>query len=156
MFLFLRERQLLHSHLNSRTRSVNSKMTTLKVWPVGKGQGTRMGYRDVNRTVGAGREEVPLELRDGGGKQWTMETGGKRSTQICLDFLLLALLLTPTHCPPDLLLGRYYSDCSFMQQALLKYIIRVERTIFKGIKLACQHITVKYSVLLYLFVAIGN
>ena len=42
-------------------------------------EGARPGYRDVNRTVGARKEEVPLELRDGGGKQWTMETGGKRS-----------------------------------------------------------------------------
>lgn len=59
-------------------------MTTLKGWPVGQGQRTRMGYRDVNRMVWVGREEVSLELRDGGGKQWTMETEGKRNTLICL------------------------------------------------------------------------
>lgn len=72
-------------------------MRTLKVWPLGQGKGTRMGCRDVNRTIRAGREEVPLELRGGGGKQWTMETGGKRFTQLCPDFLLLALVLMPTH-----------------------------------------------------------
>lgn len=48
---------------------------------MGERRGKRLGYRDVNRIIGAGREEVVLELRDGGGKQWTMETGGKRFTE---------------------------------------------------------------------------
>lgn len=49
-------------------------MTILKVWALGQGKGTRMGYRDVNSTIRAGREEVPIELKDEGGKQWTVET----------------------------------------------------------------------------------
>ena len=51
-------------------------MRTVKVWPLGQGKGTRMGCRDVNRTIRAGREEVPLELR-GWGRQ-TMDNGDWR------------------------------------------------------------------------------
>lgn len=45
---------------------------------------------------------------------------------------------------------------SCMQPALIKFVIKAGRLIFKGIKLAYQHIKAKCSVILHLFAAIGN
>lgn len=96
-----------------------------------------MGYKDVSTSWGGG-EEVSLELRDGGGRQWTVETGGKRFTQTCPDFLLLALFPTPTNQHPRIARGGEIIEIvhSFMQPALIKYVIKAKRIIFKGIKLA--------------------
>lgn len=111
-------------------------MRALKVlWPLGQKE-TRVGCRLVNQMVVTGWEgDALLELRDGGGKQWTVESRGKAHTNMS-GFLVLALALKRTHQHPRLLLGRHYSDCSFIHATSIHKVHNQSRTIFKGIKLA--------------------
>lgn len=80
---------------------------------------------------------MSLELRGGRGKGWAVETRGKNShTMSRLPPVGPHLIIHPS--PSQ---GYSWREIigivhSFMQPALIKCVIKAERTIFQGIKLA--------------------